>query len=64
MLISKILYLTSRLKKRQICAASVQEQPFFTSYENNTLNKTSNVLCKGWLPKTTRVMAQGTKQKT
>ena len=28
------------------------------------LNKTSNVLCEGWQPKTTSALASGTNQKT
>lgn len=31
---------------------------------NNTLSKTSNVLCERWKPKTTSALASGTNQKT
>ncbi len=39
---------------------------FFLTYflQIIPLNKTSNVLCEGWQPKTTSALASGTNQKT
>ena len=63
MLISKILYLTSRLKNVKF-VPQVSKTTFFHKLPNNTLNKTNNVGFARVGCQNYRVMAQRTKQKT